>query len=80
VSPTASGRCVPGAGWETAFVATSALLGEPLEAIVLALGPSAEPARSLIGALQSPSREIRARALARGVAEAIVAVESSRLR
>jgi hypothetical protein len=71
---------IPAARWETAFVATAALLGEPLEAIALALGSSTAPAQSLMTALESPSREMRARALARGVSEAIVAVESLRLR
>jgi hypothetical protein len=67
--------------WETAFVATAALLGEPLEAIASALGSSAAArAQSLISALESPSRGIRARALARGLSGAIVAVESSRLK
>jgi hypothetical protein len=70
----------PAASWETAFVATSALLGEPLDRITAALGPSAAGAKSLLTALQSPSREVRARALARGLSEAIVAVESSRLK
>lgn len=70
----------PAASWETAFVAMAALLGEPLDATASALGSSAAKAESLVAALRSPSREVRARALARGLSEAIVAVEASRLR
>jgi hypothetical protein len=70
----------PSAGWETAFVATAAILGEPLDAIIHALGPSARGAEALIHVLDSPSRDTRARALARGLSEAIVALESLRLK
>lgn len=70
----------PSAGWETAFVATAAILREPLDAIVHALGPSAWGAEALIHVLDSSSREMRAHALARGLSEAIVALESLRLK
>jgi hypothetical protein len=76
----AASRAEPAACWQTAFVATAALLGEPPDAIADALGSSTERAKSLLVTLRSPSREIRARAIARGLFEAIVAVESWRLR
>jgi hypothetical protein len=70
----------PSAGWETAFVATAAILDEPLDAITYALGPAARGAEALIHVLGSCSRETRVRALARGLSEAVVALESLRLR
>lgn len=66
--------------WETAFVATATILGEPLGAVAEALGPSRMRASTLIDALGSSSREMRVRALARGVSDAVVALESLRLR
>jgi hypothetical protein len=63
--------------WESAYFATSALLGEPLEASIASLG-EAGPARAaeLVEALRSPSREVRALALARAVSDVARAVDA----
>jgi hypothetical protein len=65
--------------WEPAFVAVSALLGEPVETIVSVLGDDgAVHARSLLVALQSPSRETRTQGLAKSLVD--VALDLDRLR
>jgi len=52
-------------GWESAFVAMSAAVGEPLEASCRALGEAgALRAGSIVRALQARDRGARARALA----------------
>ena len=52
--------------WRSAFLATSALAGEPLDAALGALGDaSAVGASQLVAELRSASRELRARAIAR---------------
>jgi len=68
-----------GGAWEAAFIATASLVGEPLDAITEALGSTAMQAAWLVEALRSGSRETRARALARGLSETVVALESLRL-
>lgn len=65
--------------WEPAFVAVSALLGEPGRDVVQALVDPGIEARGLIDALQSPSRPTRARAIASGVSEVVAALEAMRL-
>jgi hypothetical protein len=67
------------ARWEPAFVAVSALLGESVPLAAQALMNPGIEARSLIDALQSPSRPTRARAIASGVSEVVTALEAMRL-
>lgn len=68
-------------GWESAFLAVSAVLGEPLEESVRALGDEgAARAAAMLGGLRSESREQRARAIASGVSEVAVALDAMRLR
>jgi hypothetical protein len=65
--------------WEPAFVAVSALLGEPVETIRAALGDDGVArAGSLVVELQSSSRATRVQGLARGLVE--VARDLDRLR
>ena len=66
-------------GWEGAFVAVGAIAGEPPEAIASALGDEGVArAADLLRALASPSRETRARALARAVSDVVLAIDASR--
>ena len=52
--------------WRSAFLATSVLAGEPLDAAIDALGDaSALGLSQLVGELRSASRDARARAIAR---------------
>jgi hypothetical protein len=70
----------PDRSWEPAYLAVSAVLGEPLDAAVAALGEGgATHAADLLKALRSPSREARARALAHAISEVAVAVEAMSL-
>jgi hypothetical protein len=63
--------------WESAYLAISVVLGEPLEVLVAALGDEGTArATDLIQALRSPSRETRARALAHAVSEVARAVDA----
>lgn len=63
--------------WEPAFVAIAAIVGEPLEAALAALGDEgAAHAADLIHALRSTSKDARARALARVVSEVAVAIDA----
>jgi|HubBroStandDraft_2_1064218.scaffolds.fasta_scaffold361029_2 hypothetical protein len=65
--------------WESAFIAVGVLLGEPLEVVRASLGPTIPPsAARLVGRLEAPSREARAQALARVVADVAVALENAR--
>jgi hypothetical protein len=68
------------ASWDTSFVAVSVLVGEPLDAVTIALGDSASPqATALLGKLADASREARARALARVISEVALAIDAVRL-
>jgi hypothetical protein len=65
--------------WETAFVAVSAIAGEPLDAITSALGESGTArAGELLRTLASTSKEARARALARAVSDVALALDAMR--
>jgi hypothetical protein len=65
--------------WETAFVAVGAIVGEPVESLAAALGSSGEHhAADLLRALRSPSRDTRARAIARVVAEVALSIDAVR--
>jgi hypothetical protein len=67
------------ARWETAFVAVSVIAGEPLDAIASALGETGMArATEVVRGLQSASREARARALARAIADVTLAVDALR--
>jgi hypothetical protein len=68
------------AGWEAAFAAVGAILGEPLEAIRAALGEGGQArAADVLEALASPSREARARGLTRALSEVALGVAATRL-
>jgi len=67
--------------WQHAFVATSAALGEPMDAIVSSLGPDQAPvAGALIDALRAESRQQRARAMAQHLAAVAADVDAMHLR
>jgi hypothetical protein len=61
--------------WESAFIAVSAALGEPLEVIVAELGSAAVPDEPLLRALRAPSRVDRARALASRLCDVALAID-----
>ncbi len=66
--------------WELGFVAVSALLGEPPEAVVVAVGGAdGSGAVRWHEALRSLSREDRAREIARAVAPLAAAIEKATL-
>jgi hypothetical protein len=67
------------ARWEPSFVAVGALLGEPLDAIAAAIGEGSVHAGDLLHALRSRDREMRARAIAKVVAEIAVGLDSVRI-
>lgn len=66
--------------WQPAFIAVTALLGEPLDTVREALGtPVGARGARLFTRLAAPSREARAEALGRALAEVATAVEDVRL-
>jgi hypothetical protein len=66
--------------WRSAFLATSVLAGESLEAALVALGDaSAVGVSQLVAELRSSSREARARALARVMTAVASEVDAARL-
>jgi hypothetical protein len=66
--------------WEASFLAVSALLGEPLEASIAAVGDVTTAAgRDVARGLRSTSREARARAIARAVSQAALDVDAARM-
>ncbi len=66
--------------WRTAFLATSVLAGEPLDAALDALGDaSAVGVSPLVGELRSSSRDVRARAIARVMTVVASEVDAARL-
>ena len=66
--------------WRAAFLATSVLAGESLDAALEALGDaSAIGASQLVGELRSASREARARAIARVMTVVAAEVDAARL-
>jgi hypothetical protein len=66
--------------WQPAFLATSALLGEPLDAAVAALGDAGTlHAAPVFAELRSPERQVRARAMARVLADVSVALGAETL-
>ncbi len=69
-----------GAMWQHAFVATCAVLGEPIDAIVLALGDDhAARCGALFEALRSETRQVRARAMAQHLASVAADVDAMEL-
>jgi hypothetical protein len=70
----------PDRSWEPAYLAVSAVLGEPLDSAVACLrdGGTAHAAE-LLKALRSPSREARARALADAISDVALAVDAMTL-
>jgi hypothetical protein len=62
--------------WEAAFVAVSAIAGEPPEAVASALGVAR--AADLVRALGAASKEARARALARVLSDVALAIDAMR--
>jgi hypothetical protein len=70
-----------GVDWRRAFGAFGALLGEPPEAIALALGEAAEATPGAASEPRDPaSRASRARAVAAVVTRVVADLESARLR
>jgi hypothetical protein len=66
--------------WRSAFLATCALAGEPLDAALAVLGDaSAVGVSQLVGELRSASREVRARAIARVMTVVASEVEAAGL-
>jgi hypothetical protein len=67
--------------WEAAFFAVSAILGEPLESSLASAGePTTSGGVELVRALRGPSRDRRARAIARVVSQVAVDIDATRLR
>lgn len=67
--------------WRDAFLVFSALLKEPLEASVLALGSASSTTDSNVAhALASTSRAVRARAMASVVTRVVGELQAARLR
>jgi hypothetical protein len=67
--------------WPEYFLGVSVALGEPLEESLEGLGPEDRlQTRELLAALQSSSREARARGLARALARVVVDLDEMRLR
>jgi len=64
--------------WQRAFIAVSALVGEPLDEALLVLGGGEQEA--LLPGLRAPSRATRAVAIARVASEVAMAVDRLRLR
>ncbi len=65
--------------WEAAFIAVSAIVSEPPEAVAGALGEAGMArAADLVRALGAASKEARARALARAVSEVALAIDAMR--
>ena len=66
--------------WEVDFVAVSTALGEPMTAVIEALGSEGVlRAGEIVRALQSPKRAARAVALATALAEVASALEEMEL-
>jgi hypothetical protein len=66
--------------WPSAFVAVSVILGEPRDAAAAALGEAATVSSAgLTKALQSASRDVRARAVARVIAAVAAELDAARL-
>jgi hypothetical protein len=65
--------------WTSAYIATSALLGEALDATLASMAPLPPPAAALANTLRSGSREVRAQALARALSEVVLALDAVRL-
>ncbi len=66
--------------WETAFFATSAILGEPVEVSLASTGePTTTEGAELVRALRSTLRERRARAIARVVSQVARELEATEL-
>ena len=62
--------------WQSAYVAVSALLGEPLESATAALpSPPSTGAAELLGELASPSRTARVQALARATTSLLMSLD-----
>jgi hypothetical protein len=70
----------PDRPWEPAYLAVSAVLGEPLDAAMASLpGGGGTRAAVLLKGLRSPLREARARALADALSEVALAVDAMSL-
>jgi hypothetical protein len=73
----------PDRSWEPAYLAVSAVLGEPLDAAMASLpgggGGGGTRVAALLKGLRSPLREARARALADALSEVALAVDAMSL-
>ncbi|HLK39749.1 MAG TPA: hypothetical protein VKU41_23495 [Polyangiaceae bacterium] len=64
--------------WESAFIAIGTALGEPLDALVDAVGPEgAARAGELVSGLREQTREGRARALARALSAIAAGIDGA---
>jgi hypothetical protein len=66
--------------WETAFLAVSVALGEPLDQAEAALGPGAARVAALSKGLRASSRGMRAGVLAAALAPVALEIEQMGLR
>jgi hypothetical protein len=68
--------------WQQAFLAVSAVLGEPLDDALASLGGAGvirPEDEAFVSGLRSASREVRARCIAQGVAAVASAIDAARL-
>ena len=68
--------------WQEAFLAVAVLLGEPVDAAVAAAGLAGAAGSSrpdLVQRLRSPSRDVRARALADGLTPVVLVLTEMHL-
>jgi len=71
---------MPRERWESAYLATSAILGEPLEDAMASLSEEgAVRCAELLRRLRAPSRDERARVLATAISEVARAVDAASL-
>jgi hypothetical protein len=72
---------MPTQRWQDAFLGVSAVVGEPLEASLDALhGDPTFHEPELVRALQSTSRDVRARAIASALAAVVAGLDEIELR
>ncbi|MDP9151301.1 MAG: hypothetical protein M3O36_15365 [Myxococcota bacterium] len=70
----------PAPDWQAAYLAVSALLGEPVDEALLHVDPASRAgAEEVVRELRSSSRHARGRAIARIVSEVVVALDALRL-
>jgi hypothetical protein len=72
-----------GPSWQQAYFSVSAILGESLDDALASLSVEcavrAVPEEEFLAGLRSPSREVRAQAIARGLSHVLLALDAARL-